>query len=46
VIGYAIEYRPWHLAVDVGALVAQSILEPAVHRGIDQNWLLNVSWRP
>jgi hypothetical protein len=43
-IGCEIEYRPWHVSVDLGALVAQRLIEPAVHRGIDQDWLITFAW--
>lgn len=33
------------LAIDLGATLAQATLERSVHRGIDGNLMVNVSWR-
>jgi hypothetical protein len=44
-LGFSIEYLPWKISVDVGALIAQRIVEPRVHEGINENWLINVGWR-
>jgi hypothetical protein len=43
--GFSIEYLPWNVSVDVGALIAQRIVEPRVHEGVDENWLVNVDRR-
>ena len=37
-------YRPWHLSFDLGGLVTQALLEPVIHKGIEQNWILSVRW--
>jgi hypothetical protein len=44
-IGFDITYRPAHLTVDVGTALTQAFLEPFVHKGIDQDWLLSVRWQ-
>lgn len=41
--GYTVTYRPAHLSFDLGTLVAQRLLEPKVHRGIESNILLSIS---
>jgi len=44
-LGFDITYRPAHLSVDVGTALTQALIEPIVHKGIDQNWLLSVRWQ-
>jgi len=44
-IGFTFTYTPAHLSVDVGALVSQALVEQWVHRGIERNFVLSVSWR-
>jgi hypothetical protein len=31
--------------VDVGTALTQALLEPVIHKGIDQNWVLSVRWQ-
>lgn len=38
------EYRPAHLAVDLGTLVSQALIEPVIHPGVDGNLLVSFSW--
>jgi hypothetical protein len=45
-LGWDLTYRPAGLTFDVGTLLSQWFLEPAIHRGIDRNVLLSVTWRP
>jgi hypothetical protein len=45
-LGLDLTYRPAGLTVDLGTMLSQWFLEPLVHRGIDQNILLSVTWRP
>lgn len=44
-IGLDLEYRPWRASLDLGALLSQPFLEPAMHKGIDSSLLLSVSFR-
>jgi hypothetical protein len=44
-LGFDITYRPAHLSIDVGAALTQALLEPVVHKGVDQNWVLSVRWQ-
>jgi hypothetical protein len=44
-VGFTFTYAPSHLSLDVGALLSQALVEPWVHRGIDRNFVLSVSWR-
>jgi hypothetical protein len=39
--GLDIGYKPWGLAIDIGTLVSQALLERVAHKGIDQNWVLS-----
>ncbi len=41
-LGFDVIYEPAHLAVGVGTLLTQRLLEPHIHRGIEANWVLNV----
>ncbi len=43
--GFDLEYRPWRAWLDVGALVTQPLVEPAMHKGIDKSVLLSVGLR-
>ena len=42
-IGYTLTYRPASLSIDLGTLLMQSVLEPRIHRGVEQNLLLSFS---
>jgi hypothetical protein len=44
-VGFTFTYAPAHLSVDVGALVSQALIEQWVHRGIERNFVISVSWR-
>jgi hypothetical protein len=41
-LGLDATYKPWGLTVDLGSLVTQALLEPFIHKGIDQNWVISV----
>lgn len=43
-VGFDVTYRPWNLTVDVGSALSQALLEPVIHKGIESNWLISVSW--
>ena len=42
-LGFDVTYEPARLTIGVGTLISQRFLEPRIHRGIESNWLLNVS---
>jgi hypothetical protein len=44
-IGFDVVYLPAHLAIDVGTLLMQHVMEPFIHEGLDANWVLSVRWR-
>lgn len=44
-LGLDLEYRPWQLSFDLGALVSQPLLEPTMHKGIDSSLLLSIGVR-
>jgi hypothetical protein len=44
-LGMGLGYEPWRVTLDVGSIVTQPFIEPAVHKGIDRNWLLSLDWR-
>jgi hypothetical protein len=43
--GLGIGYQPWGLTFDLGGTLAQALVEPFVHPGIEENWLLSFDWR-
>lgn len=45
-LGFTITYLPAHLSIDAGAFLTQALLESQIHKGIESNWLLSVSWAP
>ncbi|WP_161810982.1 TonB-dependent receptor [Steroidobacter agaridevorans] len=45
-LGLTITYLPAHLSIDAGTFFTQAYLEQKIHRGIDSNWLLSISWAP
>jgi hypothetical protein len=45
-LGFTITYLPAHLSIDAGTLLTQQVLEQQIHKGIESNWLLSVSWAP
>jgi hypothetical protein len=45
-LGFTITYMPAHLSIDAGTFFSQAYLEQKIHRGIESNWLLSVSWVP
>jgi len=42
-LGFDVTYEPAHLTLGLGTLISQRLLEPHIHRGIEADWLLNVS---
>jgi len=44
-LGMAVRYVPWNLDVDLGSVVSQALLEPAIHKGVDRNLALSFSWQ-
>jgi hypothetical protein len=42
-LGFDVTYEPAHITFGLGTLVTQRLLEPHIHRGIETDWLLNVS---
>jgi hypothetical protein len=45
-LGLTVTYLPTHLSIDAGTLLTQAFLEQQIHRGIERNWLLSVTWTP
>ena len=45
-LGLTLTYTPAQLSIDAGTLLSQALLEGWIHRGIESNWLLSVSWSP
>jgi hypothetical protein len=43
--GLEVEYRPWRVSLDLGALVTQPFMEPYMHNGLDRSLLLSLSFR-
>jgi len=44
-VGLTFTYAPAHLSVDIGTLVSQALMEQWIHRGIERNYVLSVSWQ-
>jgi hypothetical protein len=44
-LGLDVTYTPWRLTVDLGTTLTQWLLEPHIHKGIEQNWILSAQWR-
>ena len=44
-LGLDITYLPWGLSVAAGSFVSQPLLESAVHKGINRNWVISMSKR-
>jgi len=44
-LGFDVVYEPWRLSVDIGSFVSQALVEPAVHKGVDRNWMISLSKR-
>ncbi len=44
-LGIDLTWEPLGLSVDLGATLTQATLERAVHRGIDSNLALQLTWR-
>jgi hypothetical protein len=44
-IGLDVTYLPAHFTIDVGTLLTQRFLEPLIHDGVEENWLLSCQWR-
>ncbi|WP_116809085.1 hypothetical protein [Steroidobacter cummioxidans] len=45
-LGLTVTYIPSHLSIDAGTFLTQAFLEQQIHRGIQSNWLLSVTWTP
>ncbi|HEY6644831.1 hypothetical protein [Povalibacter sp.] len=43
-LGLNLTYRPARLTIDVGTLLSQALLEPIIHKGIEQNLVLSFTW--
>ncbi len=43
-LGFSVGYAPWRLSLDIGATLAQRLIEKRIHKGIDQNWLVSMTW--
>lgn len=44
-LGFDVTYEPLNLSVDIGTTLTQWLLEPYIHKGVDQNWLLSARWQ-
>jgi len=44
-LGMTVRYVPWNLDVDLGSVVSQALLEPAIHKGIERDLALSFSWQ-
>jgi hypothetical protein len=44
-LGLDITYRHAHLTFDVGTVLTQELLEPVIHKGVDNDWVLSVRWQ-
>ncbi len=44
-LGLSLTYLPAHLSFEAGALVTQALFEGVIHRGIDHDYLVSVSWK-
>lgn len=44
-LGLGVRYGQSPLSIDLGALLTQAVLEPHIHRGIDNNYVLSASWQ-
>jgi hypothetical protein len=42
--GFDATYRPWNLTLDLGSAISQAVLEPVIHKGIADNWLVSLRW--
>ncbi len=40
--GLDVTYQPWGLTVDIGTVITQALMEPAIHKGINENWVISV----
>jgi len=43
-IGFNVTYEPWNLTLDVGGSITQALLEPYIHKGVEQNLVLSAYW--
>jgi hypothetical protein len=43
-VGFTFTYVPAHLSVDIGTLASQALVERWTHRGIEQDYVLSLSW--
>jgi hypothetical protein len=44
-LGMGVTYHPSGLTLDIGSVVAEALIEPIAHKGIDRNWILSLDWR-
>lgn len=44
-LGLDVTYRPARLTVDIGSVLSQALLEPKIHHGIENAWVLSVRWQ-
>lgn len=42
--GCDVTYLPWNVTFDVGTTLTQAVLEPQIHKGIEQDLMLQVWW--
>jgi len=40
--GLDVIYQPWDLGVDIGTVITQALIEPVIHKGINENWVISV----
>lgn len=43
-IGFDVTYLPWNVTFDAGTALTQAVLEPAIHKGVDRNLVLQFRW--
>ena len=43
-IGLTVTYRPWHLSWDLGTALSQALIEPRIHEGVSNVWILSLRW--
>ncbi len=43
-VGFDTTYQPWHLTVDLGSALTQSVLEPRIHEGVGRNLMLSAHY--
>lgn len=43
-LGFDVSYLPWHLTLDVGSAISQALVEPKIHEGVQNDWLVSAHW--